>query len=226
MTYLLRVVLPDRPGTLGAVASALGQEGADILSVDVVERHQGVAVDDLVVDLPSARPPDVLITAAESVRDVTVESVRPFFGPLDTARELELVEAVAAAPEEGIVRLTDAVPRIFRSAWALVVEASTDDVWGDSGSTRVRRVASSSAAPETEAESLPWLPLRRAAVLDPAAGHTVPPAWTDLDTELAAAPLGRADRALVVGRPGGPGFRPSELARLSHLAGIVATITG
>ncbi len=56
VTYLLRVVLPDRPGTLGAVASALGGEGADILSVDVVERHQGVAVDDLVVDLPAARP--------------------------------------------------------------------------------------------------------------------------------------------------------------------------
>ncbi|GLZ55937.1 ACT domain-containing protein [Actinomycetospora sp. NBRC 106378] len=225
MTYLLRVVLPDRPGTLGAVASALGVEGADILSVDVVERHQGQAVDDLVVDLPSARPPDVLITAAESVRDVVVESVRPFFGPLDTARELELVESVAAAPEDGIALLVDAVPRIFRSAWALVVEASSGDVWSDGG-TRVRRVAASSAAPETEAQTLPWLPLVKATVLDPAAGQSVPSAWTDLDTELAAAPLGRSDRALVVGRPGGPGFRPSELARLSHLAGIVATMTG
>ena len=38
VTYLLRVVLPDRPGTLGALASALGTEGADILRVDVVER--------------------------------------------------------------------------------------------------------------------------------------------------------------------------------------------
>lgn len=225
VTYLLRVVLPDRPGTLGAVASALGEEGADILSVDVVERHGGVAVDDLVVDLPSARPPDVLITAAESVRDVTVESVRPFFGPLDTARELELVEAVAADPDHGIGLLADAVPRIFRSAWALVVEASTGDVWADGG-THVHRVAASAAAPETEAETLPWLPLAKATVLDPVGEHTVPSAWTDLDTELAAAPLGRADRALVLGRPGGPGFRPSELARLSHLAGIIATMTG
>jgi hypothetical protein len=225
VTYLLRVVLPDRPGTLGAVASALGGEGADILSVDVVERHRGVAVDDLVVDLPPARPPDVLITAAESVRDVTVESVRPFFGPLDTARELELVEAVAADPEAGIALLADAVPRIFRSAWALVVQASTGDVWGDGG-TRVHRVAASSAAPETDAQALPWLPLTKATVLDPAGGHEVPSAWTDLDTELAAAPLGRPDRALVLGRPGGPGVRPSELARISHLAGIVATMTG
>lgn len=219
MTYLLRVVLPDRPGTLGALATALGSEGADILSVDVVERGNGAAVDDLVVDLAANRPPDVLITAAESVSGVVVESVRPFAGALDTTRELELVEAVTATPDEALGLLVDGVPRIFRSGWALVAEATGQG-------QGVRRVASSSAAPETEADALSWLPLARATVLDPVGGHEVPTAWTDLDTELAAAPLGRADRALVVGRPGGPGFRPSELARLSHLAGIVATITG
>lgn len=220
MTYLLRVVLPDRPGMLGALASALGGEGADILSVDVVERGNGVAVDDLVVDMPSSRPPDVLITAAESVREVSVESLRPFSGPLDTARELELVEAVTAAPRQGMALLADAVPRIYRAAWALVVEVA------GTGSDAVRRVAASSAAPETEAQHLPWLPLERATVLDPAAVHEVPEAWTDLDTELAAAPVGHPGRALVVGRPGGPAFRPSELARMSHLCGILTTITG
>jgi len=38
------------------------------------------------------------------------------------------------------------------------------------------------------------------------------------------AALGLAPRALVVGRPGGPAFRPSELARLTHLTGIIATV--
>jgi len=219
VTYLLRVVLPDRPGTLGALASALGTEGADILSVDVVERGGGSAVDDLVVDMPSSRPPDVLITAAESVHGVVVESVRPFAGALDTTRELELVEAVAARPEMGVILLAEGVPGLFRSAWALVTEST-------GAGAAVRRVASSVAAPETEAAELAWLPLDKATVLDPAGGHVVPEAWTALDTELAAAPLGRPERAVVVGRPGGPAFRPSELARLSHLAGIVATIVG
>ncbi|WP_167455087.1 ACT domain-containing protein, partial [Amycolatopsis kentuckyensis] len=58
MSFLIRVLLPDSPGTLGAVATALGTVGADILSVDVVERGSGVAVDDLVVELPSGRLPD------------------------------------------------------------------------------------------------------------------------------------------------------------------------
>ena len=65
MSFVLRVVLPDRPGSLGAVATALGSIGADILAMDIVERAIGHAVDDIVVDLPSGRQPDSLITAAE-----------------------------------------------------------------------------------------------------------------------------------------------------------------
>ena len=66
-------------------------------------------------------------------------------------------------------------------------------------------------------------PLERTVVIDPEV-QKVPGPWTALDTELAAAPLGLAPRALVVGRPGGPAFRRSELARLTHLSGIIATV--
>lgn len=217
MSFLLRVVLPDKPGSLGAVATALGGAGADILGVDVVERAHGQAVDDLAVELPPGRPPDVLITAAESVPGVEVESVRPHSGKLDTHRELELVEEITGDPENGLRLLADGVPRIFRAGWALVAARE---------GTRAYRLAESAAAPETRAGDLPWLPLSHAIVVDPAV-HEVPEPWADLDTELAAAPFG-PDRphALVVGRPGGPAFRRSELARLEHLAGIVATVLG
>ena len=40
-SYLLRVELEDRPGSLGSLAVALGSVGADILSLDEVERGQG-----------------------------------------------------------------------------------------------------------------------------------------------------------------------------------------
>ena len=119
MSFLLRVVLPDKPGSLGALATALGNAGADILSVDVVERSRGHAVDDLAVELPSGRPPDVLITAAESIPGVEVESVRPHSGKLDTHRELELVEEITSDPARGLQLLADGVPRIFRAGWAL-----------------------------------------------------------------------------------------------------------
>ena len=67
-SYLLRVQLADRPGSLGSLAVALGSVGADILSLDVVERGPGYAIDDLVVELPPRGMPDTLITAAEALK--------------------------------------------------------------------------------------------------------------------------------------------------------------
>ncbi|MBC6448892.1 amino acid-binding protein [Actinokineospora xionganensis] len=214
MSFLIRVQLPDSPGTLGAVATALGAIGADILSVDVVERVGGVAIDDLVVELPGGRLPDVLITAAESVAGVEVDAVRPYAGVLDTHRELELVEDVAAEPNDGLAIFTEGVPKIIRAGWALVITFDSDGA---------HPIASSSAAPTVNRLELPWMPLARATVLD-GEESWVPETWQELGTELAATPLGKPDRVLLVGRPGGPMFRAAEVARLAHLAGIVAVV--
>lgn len=214
VSFLIRVLLPDSPGTLGAVATALGTVGADILSVDVVERGSGVAVDDLVVELPSGRLPDALITAAESVEGVEVDAVRPYAGVLDTHRELELVEEIAAQPKSGLDLLAEGVPRIVRAGWAMIVEHAE---------TGAVRLASSSAAPESPITDFPWLPLERATVLDSEEAW-IPETWKELGTELAATPLGKPGKALLVARPGGPNFRAAEVARLAHLAGIVAVV--
>ena len=77
MSYLLRVRLTDRPGSLGSLAVALGSVGADILSLDVVERGEGFAVDDIVVDLGPQSLPDTLITAAEALDGITVPFALP-----------------------------------------------------------------------------------------------------------------------------------------------------
>ena len=214
MSFLLRIVLPDKPGSLGAVATALGNAGADILGVYVVERAAGHAIDDIAVELPLGRPPDVLITAAESVPGSRWSRSARTPGSCTTHHELELIDEITGDPERGLALLAEGVPRIFRAGWALIVRRE---------GTRSYRLAESAAAPETVAADLPWLPLEAPIVLDPEV-HWVPEPWTTLDTELAAAPLGPGAAGLVVGRPGGPAFRPSELARLTHLAGIIATV--
>ncbi|HRC52857.1 MAG TPA: amino acid-binding protein, partial [Gordonia sp. (in: high G+C Gram-positive bacteria)] len=43
-------------------------------------------------------------------------------------------------------------------------------------------------------------------------------------TRLVAAPLDGANRALLLGRVGGPDFRPAEVARLGYLIGIIGSI--
>ncbi len=213
MSYLLRVLLPDRPGALGAVATALGEVGADILSVDVIERTADQAIDDLVVELPAGRLADSLVTAARSVPGVRVESIRPYAGTLDPHRELEVLDQLAAGPHDPLLVLTNGVARIFRPAWSIVLDPPADGV--------APIVARSAGAPEIAELPVPWWPPQPARLLD-AHEPWAPRDWSGLGTELAVAPLGGG--ALLVGRPALRWLR-AELMRLTHLAGIAASVT-
>lgn len=221
MSYLLRLVVPDRPGILGAVATALGTAGIDILSLDVLERGNGVAVDDVVVDLPPGRLPDSLITAAQAVPGVSVESLRPFAGPLDTHRELELLDGLARAAEGTSAKLLAAeLPRVLHSGWAAVLSPAQDPT--DGGRPWVVSAASD-AAPTFDGLTLPWMPLTGPCLL-PSEDPWVPERWQEMAIEMMAAPYGRPGCAVVLGRSGGPPFRRSELLRLAHLTGIATTV--
>jgi hypothetical protein len=215
-SYLLRVQLADRPGSLGSLAVALGSVGADILSLDVVERGPDYAIDDLVVELPAGGMPDTLITAAEALQGVRVDSLRPHTGLLDAHRELALIDHVAAAgnTDAKLKVLVSETPQVLRVSWCSVLGKSDDEF---------QRIAGSPGAPETHLTDVPWMPIEHATALD-ANEDWVPQVWRDLDTTLIAAPLGSTDIAVMLGRPGGPAFRPSEVARLGYLAGIVGTL--
>lgn len=225
MSYLLRLVVPDRPGVLGAVATALGEAGIDIVSLDVLERTGEVAVDDVVVELPSGRLPDSLITAAQAVPGVAVELLRPFAGPLDTHRELELLEFLARADEGTAVKLLAAeLPRVFHGGWSVVLESVDPEALDGEAAGRSWEVsAASDAAPAFEGLTLPWMPLRAPRLL-PSEGDWLPERWRDMAIEMMAAPYGGPGCAVVLGRSGGPAFRRSELLRLAHLAGIASTV--
>jgi len=108
----------------------------------------------------------------------------------------------------------DEAPRVLRVGWCAVIEFTEGGLVS---------VAGSSGAPETQPTQAPWLPVEYALALDETQDW-IPQVWRDMDTTLAAAPLGSPHTAVLLGRPGGPNFRPSEVARLGYLAGIVATI--
>jgi ACT domain-containing protein len=49
--YVVRIALPDRPGALGLVASRIGAVGGDIVAINILEREEGRAVDEFVVEI-------------------------------------------------------------------------------------------------------------------------------------------------------------------------------
>jgi len=216
VVYLLRVALPDRPGTLGALATALGEAGADILSLDVVAHHDDVAIDDVLVDLPMGRLADTLLTAVYQVEGASVESLRPWSGGADLRRDLELVEAFAAEPCAAMTCLAEESPGVFRAGWGLlVIQEDGEDI--------ARVLAGSAAAPEIKTLDLPVIPLKAGRRIGNREDW-VPDSWRALGTELAVVPVGRPERALLLGRAGGPRFLDSEIMRLTHLAGLAATV--
>lgn len=213
MSYLLRVVLPDRPGMLGAVATALGDAAADIIGVDVVERaHDGRVVDDFVVDLPPGKMPDGLVSACHAIDGVVVEYVGRYTAGADLHRDLEAVEAMTERPGEAERTLLDLAPGVFRADWAMIlrlVDGLTVLEHGVSG------------PPAAEGLAVPWLPIDKPQQLD-VDGGWAPTSWRD--AAVAAVPLDSPDRALVVGRDGGPTILASELARLGHLATLAVSV--
>src|SRR5450755_844192 len=76
--YLLRVSVPDRPGALGALASEIGRAGGDITAVDVVERSDTAAVDDILVEAADHTTASQIATSLRSLPDVIVDTWQPF----------------------------------------------------------------------------------------------------------------------------------------------------
>ena len=74
--YQMKISLPDRPGSLGAIASAIGAAGCDIRSLSVLESKDGIGYDDILVAVPGTDPTD-LVDVLSSIGGVTVISIDP-----------------------------------------------------------------------------------------------------------------------------------------------------
>lgn len=74
--FRLQIALPDRPGSLGAVASAIGFAGADIRGLVVVKSEAGKGYDDITVAIPGSDPTD-LVQVLNAIGGVEVISVIP-----------------------------------------------------------------------------------------------------------------------------------------------------
>jgi len=74
--FRLSIALPDRPGSLGLLASAIGSAGGDIRELVVLKSESGRGYDDITVAVPGSDPKD-LIDLLNSIGGVEVISIIP-----------------------------------------------------------------------------------------------------------------------------------------------------
>jgi len=75
--FRIRLALPDRPGSLGAVTSAIGFAGGDIRGLVVLSSEEGRGIDDITIAIPGNDPKDMLnvLGAIQGVEVISVTSV-------------------------------------------------------------------------------------------------------------------------------------------------------
>ena len=74
--FKLHISLPDRPVSLGLLASAIGAAGADIRGLVVLKSEDGRGFDEVTVAVPGTDPSD-LVDVFGSIGGVEVISVTP-----------------------------------------------------------------------------------------------------------------------------------------------------
>ena len=199
MPFLLRVELPDVPGSLGRIASCIGEAGGDIEAIEIVEkRHDAAtAVDDVLLEMAPGSMPDSIVSAVNALDGVKVLWISRYTAGGNLFLDLEAVEELTADPSGAIDRLIDLLPITFRADWGARVHRSNGVVYG-----------TDAAPPE-----LAWCSIGKAQRLD-----------FDDEVNLYCGARLDADQIVVIGRRGGPAFLDSELARLGHLVALAGSI--
>ena len=126
LTYVARIWVPDRPGALGAVASRIGAVRGDVVGIEILERGGGLAIDELLIELPSPELVPLLVDEMSQVDGVDVEDVRPVATPMRDPM-LDALHTAAMLVEQVSVPallelLVDQAHRDFQADWSVVLD--------------------------------------------------------------------------------------------------------
>jgi len=206
---VIRLWLADRPGSLGQIATRIGELGADLLGIDILERDGARAVDELTVEVPDGYEPEYLAHALSQLPGVEVEDLRhrvsqaPFAGrdPLDAA----VLLAESAGPVELSNVLAEGICTAFACDWCAVLDMGGEEV------AALAKVGS----PPSEAWLGAFVAGARAglSLAIGEGGGLVGP------RDVAWAPLASSALVVVAGRDGPP-FRSRERRQLQQLCRI------
>jgi len=200
MLARMRISVPDRPGSLGRLASAIGTAGADIVAVDVLESESGRALDDVTVQVNDVQHLDTLTAIIGALAGMQVVGVWQPVPPVSGHADLQLIEQVFAQPDQAWRTLVHGAPAALGVDWAALVGYDLD------GAFNGVLIAGDQAPVHGLTLSTP---LRLTTVVLPDA------------TGAVLIPLGDSGSGLLLVRCSGPEFHPGELWRLGQLGHIL-----
>jgi acetolactate synthase small subunit len=206
----LRISVPDRPGALGRVTSAIGSAGGDIAQVHVLESEAGRALDDVFVQVRDAGQLDRVARTVGALAGVTILGVQAPAPPATGHTELELVQQVVSQPSRSLQTLVDGAPAALGADWAALI-----DYESDGGPCTV--LAVSTRAPEAGTIRVS-APLRLGAIRLPRPDNDEP------YSGAALVPLTGTHLALLLVRESGVDFHRTELWRFGPLGAIVGPV--
>jgi len=210
-TFVIRMWLPDRPGALGQVASRIGAVRGDVVGIDILERENGQAVDELVVELAAPELVDLLVAEVRQVDGVAVEEVRPVADARHDPRLDALEAAAQLVGADDVDELLEAIVghagRVVGATWVAVA-----DLEGRGDGTLVA---------SEDAPSGSWLEafLAGSRAAEGAGGGRGRGSGAG---DIVWAPLPHSGLALVLGRQGMP-YRARERRQVAALARVVDT---
>ncbi len=206
-TYVLRLWLPDFPGTLGRVAAAIGEAGGDVIGIEILERGAGMAIDELIVVIPSdaENAMEQLIAEVSQVEGVAVEDVHTVAldRPDQSVLALDTAARIMESPRDERLEATcELVREMLESDWCTIMRRDTAIPLAVSG----------------DVPDLPWVIAFLAGTTHLAgdAAHEHTPA------DIAWAPLDLLDAVIVIGRIRGA-FRLRERQHVTLIARIVSS---
>ena len=198
MPFLLRVELPDVPGSLGRLATAIGEAGGDIEAIEIVEKGDGTAIDDVLLELHGGAMPDSIVSACTALDGVRVMWINRYAAGTHIFLDLEVVEELTGEPATALDRLVDLLPVAFRADWAM----------------RIHRAGGIAHSTDAAPLDLPFVEIERPCRLEVDGDDVTLYAGARID----------GNEIVVIGRRGGPEYVESEVARLGHLVGLAASL--
>lgn len=126
----VRIWLPDEPGMLAAVATRIAAIRGNVVGLEVLERSGGVAVDELMVELPEMGLADKLCRQLRSIDGAGIEEVR-VVPPDMEERGLQVIAAAVSILETAnasasLAALVGLTGELFDAGWSALVDIGSE----------------------------------------------------------------------------------------------------